>query len=340
MKRHDPKNILIINLKFLGDLIVTTAAIRAIKEKYSSSKITVLVRKQYKDVLAGNKNIDEIIFYDLSNKEKRGLSKLKREIKFVCFLRSKRFDSVVSFQAGDRYVLWSFLSGAKFRVGPIENNLAFLLTHKANVYENRNSFMDYYLEIAKTFGTEANSRQTDFVMNNDYCKCVDDFFSEKNIIESDQIICIHPGAGESSRKWKLDNYPLLVNKIFEQTDYKIIFTIGPQELKHKTFFEPLINPRVLIHYSENVHELARVISEADLLIGMDSGARHLAAALNIPSLSFFPEDLIEAWWFYEEANKQFYLSGKRNIVDKENQFLDCISAEMVFEKAIQILKTK
>ncbi|MEW6654337.1 MAG: glycosyltransferase family 9 protein, partial [Bacteroidota bacterium] len=241
---------------------------------------------------------------------------------------------------GDRYVLWSFFSAAKFRVGPIKNNLAFLLTHKANVYENRINFMDYYLEIARTFGAEADSRQTDFVLNPAFSKCVDDYFSEKNILESDKIICIHPGAGESSRKWKLDNYPLLVKKIIEETEYKIIFTIGPQEHKHRTIFEPLTNSRVLIHYSENVHELAWVINKAALLIGMDSGARHLAAALNIPSLALFPEDMIAAWWFYKEENKQFYLAGKRNNGDKENQFLDKINVETVFEKAVQILKMK
>ncbi len=340
MKPLEPQNILIINIKYLGDLIVATAAISAIRTAYSSAKITVLVRNQYKDVLAGNKNIDEIISFDLANKEKKGFAKLNSEIKFIKYLRSKRFDSVVSLQAGDRYVLWSFLSGAKYRVGPIENSMSFLLTHIADVFENKNSFLDYYLCIARTFGAETKNRQTDFVLNQNYKNGMEEFYVLNKLKKTDQIICIHPGAGESSRKWKLENYPLLINKIVSETNCKVIFTLGPQEFKYKVFFDSIINHRVFVHISENVHDLAWLISNSALLIGMDSGARHLAAALKIPSLSLFPEDLLSTWWFYEEDNKQFKLIGNRNKIDNENQFLDNISVEDVFEKTIKILKMK
>lgn len=340
MKPLEPQNILIINLKFLGDLIVTTAAIKAIRTEYKAAKITVLVRKQYKDVLAGNENIDEIISFDLTNKDKKGFAKLNSEIGFVRFLRSNKFDSVVLLQAGDRYVLWSFLCGAKYRVGPIENNMSFLLTHTANVFENKNSFMEYYLNIAKTFGAHQLSRQTEYVLNQKFRNGIEEFYDANNIDQSDQIICIHPGAGETSRKWKLENYPLLINKILNNTKYKVVFTLGPQEFKHKEFFDSIINKRVFIHVSENVQDLAWIISSASLLIGMDSGARHLAAAIKIPSLSLFPDDMLDTWWFYEESNKQFKLIGRRNKTDIENQFLDNISVEDVFQKTMQILEMR
>jgi len=340
MNSFSPKNILIINLKFLGDLIVTTAAIGAIREKYPESKITVLVRKQYKDVLNGSKNINEIIYYDQSKKGEKGLARLINEIKFVGLLRKYKFDSVVSLQAGDRYVLWSFFSGAKIRVGPVENNFSFLLTHKADVYENTNSFWDYYLQLAKTFGADPQNRKTEFALNNIYLQPVEDFFSANDIDKRDIIICIHPGAGESSRKWKIENYPALIKKILEQTDLKIIFTLGPQEKEQEYIFESLADSRVVLHKSDKVQELAWIISKSSLVIGMDSGARHLAAALKIPSLSLFPEDLIKTWWFYKEEDKQFILIGKRNKSDKEHHFLDNISVEEVFKKTIQILKLK
>lgn len=334
------KNILIINLKYLGDLIVTTPAIKAIREKYSEAKITVLVRKPYKDILAGNNDIDEIIYYDLSNKEKRGFAKIKSEIDFVIQLRSKKYDAVISLQAGDRYALWAFLCGAKFRVGPIENNMAFLFTHRAQVYENKSSFMDYYLELAASFGAEPKSKQTFYVLNQAFLKTVEDFFSHKNISPNDRYVCIHPGAGEASRKWNLNNYPLLINKILDQTEYKIVFTIGPQEYINQPYFESLSNSRVIVQYSNNVQELAWVISKSEILIGMDSGARHLAAALKIPSLALFPKDMVATWWFYEESDKQFYIAGNRNRTDKENEFLDGINADEVFEKAMDIIKIK
>lgn len=338
MKQHQPKNILVINLKFLGDLIVSTAAIRAIKKKYSSSKITVLVRSQYKDVLTGNQYIDEIIAYDFSIKKQKGLSRLKSEAEFLRQLREKHFDAVISLQAGDRFVLWSYLCGAKIRVAPIQNNFGLLLTQKAKVYEDSISYMEYYLKIAQTFGAEPDGMETDFVFNKEYEKLTNDFFNENQISKDDKLICIHPGAGDLTRKWHLKNYPELVKRISSELKCKVIFTLGPQELKQKSEFEAITSSGAIIHVSSNVHHLAWVLKRANLMIGMDSGARHLAAAMKIPTLVLFPEDLVLTWKFYSEEDKHFFITGKRNNSNPENQFLDMIDVDKVFYKVKEIME--
>jgi len=338
MKQSQPKNILVINLKYLGDLIVSTVALRAIRSSYPESKITVLVKDDYKDVLRGNKNIDEIISYDFSIKKLKGFARLKSEFNFLKNLRSYKFDAVVSLQAGDRFVFWSFLSGAKIRVAPIQNSFSFLLTHKADVYEDTISYMDYYLKIAQEFGAKRDGEATDFVLEEKYTSWSKAELNEKDVSNNCKLICIHPGAGEDSRKWKIENYAALIKKISTETSCRVMILLGPQELKQKTMFESIASCNSVIDVSGNIQHLAWVLKKASLLIAMDSGARHLAAALKIPTLTLIPDDKVTTWQFYDEVDNHFFISGKRNTLNPANQFLDMIEVDAVFNKVKKIVE--
>lgn len=338
MKQSRPQNILVINLKYLGDLIVSTAALRAIKCSYPKAKITVLVKDDYKEVLRGNKSIDEIISYDFSIKKQKGLARLKSEFNFLKKLRSYKFDAVVSLQAGDRFVLWSFLCGAKIRVAPIQNNFSFVLTHKADVYEDTISYMEYYLRIAEEFGANRDGEVVDFILDEKYSNWSQTELNKKHISHNCKLICIHPGAGEDSRKWKIDNYDVLVKRILAETNYRVLILLGPQELKHRAVFESIASSDSVIDVSGNIQHLAWVLKNASLLIGMDSGARHLAASLKIPTLTLIPEDKVSTWQFYLESDKHFFISGKRNAQNPANQFLDMIEVDAVFNKVKEIVE--
>ena len=316
---------------------MSTAAIRAIKQSFPESVITLLVRSEYKDVLLGNKYIDGIITYDLSIKKMRGWEKLKTEFRFVKYLRSKKFDAVISLQAGDRYVFWSFFSGAKVRVAPIENNFGFLLTTKAKVFEEKISYLDYYLKIVEAIGAEIATKELDFTPDEKHRNWVEEFLFTKEISPQDKIIGIHPGASEPTKMWPIENYLQLVDIISKDVNTKVILFLGPMEKKKSIFNDVLKNKVVVADTSESIQHLAWLLSKCGLLICNDSGARHLAAALKTPTITLFPDDKIIPWKFYTEEEKQFFILGKRNINNPDKPFLDSITVEDVFHKVKEIL---
>ncbi|MDP2035819.1 MAG: glycosyltransferase family 9 protein [Ignavibacteria bacterium] len=337
MKQNQPKNILVINLKYLGDLIVSTAAIRAIKGSFPESTITLLVRGEYKDVLLGNKNIDRIITYDLSIKKLKGLERLKSEFEFLKNLRNYKFDAVISFQAGDRYVFWSLFTGAKIRVAPVENNFGFLLTTKAKVYEDEVSYLDYYLKIAESFGAEIVTKKLDFTPDEQLENWSEDFLSARGISAQDKIVGIHPGASEPTKMWPIENYLKLIDLIGKGSNAKVVLFLGPME-KKSSIYNDVSNKKVVVaDTSGSIHHLAWLLSKCSLLICNDSGARHLSAALKTSTITLFPDDKIVPWKFYTEDEKQFFLFGKRNTSDPSYPFLDSITVEEVYRKVKEIL---
>lgn len=332
------KKILVINTKYLGDLIVCTPALRALKKSFSNSSISILVRQEYKEVLTGNPNVDEIIPFDFSIKKIYGLERLKLEWQFVRYLRRQKFDAVISLQSGDRYAQWSFLTGAKIRVAPKKQNMSFLLTEKVEVYEDTISYLDYYLKIAEAFGAVADGQQTEFHLDENFRNRSETFNSEHNFSNDNRIVGIHAGASEPTKIWPLENFENLIEKLLTDHKTEIVLFVGPAEKKIAERFSQIQNSRIIIaDTSGSIQQLAWLINLCRLFIANDSGARHIAAALNVPSITLFPDDKISCWKFYEELRNQHFIIGKRNMSNPANMFLDSIDVDTVYEKVKEII---
>ncbi len=332
------KKILVINTKYLGDLIVCTPALRALRKSFPGSFISILVRQEYKDVLTGNVNIDEIIPFDFSIKKMHGFERLKLEYDFVRYIRQKKFDIAVSLQSGDRYAEWLFLAGAKIRIAPKKQNLNFLLTKKVEVYEDTISYLDYYLKIIEASGAAADGKQTEFYLDNNFKDWSESFRNEHDIGNDELLVGIHAGASEPTKIWPIENFRELVDKLIADYRLKIILFVGPAEKNIVGYFLNLRNMKVITaDTSGNIQQLAWLIHLCKLFIANDSGARHVAAALNIPSITLFPEDKLSCWKFYEEKENQHFIIGKRNSLDQNKMFLDGIKVETVYNKAKEIL---
>ena len=332
------KKILVINTKYLGDLIVCTPALRALRKSFPDASISILVREEYKTVLAGNPNIDEILSFDFSWKKITGVARLKAEFDFVKFFREKKFDAVISLQSGDRYTEWSFLSGASIRVAPKKQSMSFLLTEKVEVYEDTISYLDYYLKIVGAFGASEDGKETEFYLDSKFSAWYSEFNSKNEIFGNDILVGIHPGASEPSKMWHFEKYIMLIDRFFSNDKIKIIMFAGPAEKMIMKSYSNYFGKRVIFaDTSEDIQQLAWLISECRLFIANDSGARHIAAALNIPTITLFPEDKISCWKFYNEDDDQHFIIGNRNMTDSNNMFLDGIEVDTVFNKAKEIL---
>src|SRR3989344_7286184 len=104
------KNILIIDLLEIGDLIVTTPVIRALRQKYPNAKIDFLLKEKMKDVLSGNPNLNEIIPYNKN---------------ILNYLKTKNYDLSILLHPGSfKISLLLLKSRAKYRVGCTKSGIS------------------------------------------------------------------------------------------------------------------------------------------------------------------------------------------------------------------------
>ena len=102
------RNILLIRLSSLGDIVLTSPAIRAVRQHFPQAHISMLVGKQSADLLTENPHLDEVIPFD-RKAGNRDTGQMRRVIRL---LRERRFDLVIDFQRKFRTSLLGYLSGA------------------------------------------------------------------------------------------------------------------------------------------------------------------------------------------------------------------------------------
>jgi len=119
------KNILVVRTDRLGDVVLTTPAIGALRKAFPKARISMMVSPATVDLLRRNPYLDEVIVYDRF-KEHHGL---KGYWKFVLELRQKKFDLAVIYHTKRRINLVCFLAGIPSRIGYRNDKFGFLLTH-------------------------------------------------------------------------------------------------------------------------------------------------------------------------------------------------------------------
>lgn len=330
--------ILVINTKFLGDLIVSTPGLKQLRNKYPQAEIALLVRSEYENVLKNNPNINRIISFDFSIRNKKPLERISAELSFWKKIRKEKFNVVISLQPGDRIAFLAFVSGAKIRIAPRKQSFWFLFNNHVEVYEDIISYLDYYGKIISAFINEPVNGKPEFFVSKQNELWAEEFLRTNNLKNDDQLIIIHPGASEPTKIWQSKNYAELIGKISNGKNFKILIIAGPKEEKiSEEILEKVKSKNVLFYNSKDVSLTAALINKAKLFISNDTGTRHLAVALKIPVIALMPDDNQECWNFYDESDKHFVITGKRFFPEGEQPYLGGISVTEVYSKMKNIL---
>lgn len=328
--------VLVINLKLIGDLIVSTSAVSALKKSNPVCKITLLVRKGFEEVLSGNPDIDEIITYNKNCKNELGFwEKLKYEFSFIKKIRAAKYEIVIALHPWDKNALWAFLSGAKIRIGVSKQSFSYLFNKKIDVREDTISYLDYYRKITEPVSDYTSKVSPSFFVSDD-----DDFKAER-ILESfeikndEYIIGIHLGSSDSSKVIPSEKVVELLSELTSEKDSRIILFIGPGETINKEISSKFGKHVFQIDTSKSIKVLGALIKKCKLVISHDTSIKHIAVALKVKAITLIPKDILNTWDFYSESDGNYSIVGERNY-SGSTPFLDNISIEDVIKKVKEI----
>jgi len=333
--------ILVINTKFLGDLIVSTPGLRSLRHTYPNAEIIFLLRKGFEDVLENNPNIDRIISFDARLKGNSNLKKVITGIKFVKELRKEKFDIVIALHPGDRIAFWAWFSKAKKRIAPKKQSFNFLFNVLVDVKEDSISYLEYYTKIFEAAGVKIDFNRTEFFIEKTDEQWADEFINQHTIENESIIIGIHPGASEPTKMWKKEYFVQLINSLIPLRNYFIIVFEGPQDEEIIGYLKNEICSKNLIFIKNSIPKVAALIKKCRLFLTHDTGTRHLSVAVETPTITLIPEDNKKYWNFYSEDQKHHSIIGIRNqSLDSSigKPFLDGITVEFVHNKIIQLMQ--
>jgi ADP-heptose:LPS heptosyltransferase len=332
--------ILVINIKYLGDLIISSPGLRSLKKTYPDSEITLLIRKGFEKLFLGNPQIKNVITFDPELKGNSSIKKIIEGIRFIKKIRNEKFDAIIALHPGDRVAIWSWFSSAKIRIAPKKQNLGFLFNKTVDVKEDSLSYIEYYNKIFEAFGIKINSNKTEIFIPDEDRKWATKFLSTQKFNDDQILIGIHPGGSEPSKIWRHENFINLIQKLLLNPKINIILFEGPQDKAVcQQIKSVLINSRRIFFVQENILSVAALLEKCNLFIAHDTGTKHLAVSVNTPVLALIPDDNRKCWDFYSAVENHFTIIGRRNL----NQdvfgipFLDGIDVDVVYQKVGTIL---
>ncbi|MEM6285296.1 MAG: glycosyltransferase family 9 protein [Chloroflexota bacterium] len=296
--------ILLIRPDHVGDVLLTTPAIRALRELYPHTEIHALVGPWAGNVLSNFDEVDLVLtipFPGFTREAPPGDIRSPYQFAVQTSRRLRRigYAKAIVFRPDHWWGAWlARLTGIPERIGYDDTNTALFLTHTIPRHAAHAVAQNMALVGAlsgKTVPTDHNNAPLMFPISDVDRAYVQGYLSEWDVAGSDRIICIHPGSGTAIKQWDIAKWAQTADILSEQLDATVVFTGSDAEY-------PLINeissqmesPTITIAGDTDIGQLAALYSSAQVVIGPDSGPMHIALATGTPTVTLFgPADPAE-----------------------------------------------
>jgi len=291
LSTFDPERILVVLPTWVGDFVMATPVLRAIRTRFRASDITFLTVRNLSDLIDGGDWMDHVVVWQHEN-GKGGLGALMSTAKT---LRQTRFDLAVLFPNSFRSALLARLAGARRRIGYNRDGRGFLLTDRLTVSKVGGTIQPHpicedYAQIAVALGCPEPGDQLELFTTPSCEHALCERLAEEDIADDRPLVVISPGASfGSSKLWLPERFAAVANRLASSHGASIVITCGPGEesIARKIVAGMGAGATVFDDPRLTLGELKGLIQRADLLVCNDSGPRHIAKAFNIPIVTVF-----------------------------------------------------
>ena len=279
------KKILMVRLDRIGDVLLSTPAIKAVRDAYPDSHIAFMVQPYAKDIVEGNPYLNEVICYDKGGRE----GGLFGNLGFIMKLRQKKFELAIILHPTVRTHIVTLLAGIGVRAG-FDKKMGFLLTNRIPHLKELGDRheIDYTLDILKNIGIAPKDRSLYMPLKSESEERVKNIFNRNNIKDTDMVISVNPGASCASKRWSAERFARVSDSIIERYGARVIILAGMADKFFGDRTASLIR-KGCINLSGNtsVADLASVLKRSRLFISNDSGPVHIACAIGTPVVAIF-----------------------------------------------------
>lgn len=331
----NPKNILIIQLRRIGDVLMCTPALRALRKRFPDSFIAFLTEKESVSLLSENPYLNELIVWD---KEKYNNPFYTTEK--VYELRRKSFDMVIDFFGNPRSAWACFFSGAKQRIGYDLKGRGILYNIKIKSNSNPTYAAQSRMDTLKVLGIENNDVSLDFILSQKAKEFAERFFAGERIKQRDFIISVSPTSRRHFNRWYLNRYAELCDWLMDQYNTKIILVWGPGEREVVEKLSSLMkNEPIVSAHTPTLQELGAILKRCDIHIGNDNGTKHIAVAEGLPTVTIFGPHSEISWTFPDPARHK-WVKKKVDCPDCEKIKHNCKELTCLEEIKVSDVKDK
>ncbi|MCM5679479.1 glycosyltransferase family 9 protein [Schlegelella sp. S2-27] len=292
---RDVRRVLAVRLDNLGDVVMTTPALGAVRESLPEAHIALLCSSSGGAVARHLSDIDETIVYDAPWVKGRAPRAVDDDLEMVERLARRDFDAAVIFtvytQSALPAAMLCRLAGIPLRLAHSRENPYDLLTHWVPDPEPGQGIrheVQRQLALVGSVGLRTRDDRLRFNCEEADRAAVQALLPRAGIAPGERFIVVHPGATAASRRYPAQRFGVAADAIARDSGCTVLFTGGRDE-------EPLVQEAQAAMRQRSVSlagrlslgEFAAVLERAQLLVSNNSGPVHLAAALGTPVVDLY-----------------------------------------------------
>lgn len=333
MHKENIRHILAISTTGLGNLVLYTPVLRALRREFPKSTLTLLVANRTAAKLVAEQ-VDKVIVLEKRSFKPLALWNFWRKA------RKQKFDLVVTsfLDKSFKVSLFSRLTGAPYRVGYKHPFYGWLYTHQVEINEQKHE-IEYNLDLLRAIGLtiRRSSEKAPFIhITALEEELANDFLLKNEIFPNDLIIGVHPGSGLAAgpaKRWSREKFAALCDLILNLPRTKVIIFGGPEEKTDAEKIAEFMRKNPVVAAGLDIRTTASLIKKCRLFISNDSGLMHVATAFKTPVLAIFGPTL---WW-------KNYPWGKNNFVIRKTLFcspcydykkIECVSLKCLIDISV------
>jgi heptosyltransferase-2 len=311
--KHAPtiERVLVIEPWNIGDVVLATPLLIALREQIPTARITLLARSYARDLLEGSGLADEVIVADLPwtapENKYRITAGVASEIRsLIRELRKKRFDVTIDSRMDIRSNLLAAATGAPRRVGYSIGGGGWLLTDTLPSDRDDSHKVDDWLALVRCLSDSDAAipaeriRPRLVVSDEERKRAGNDLTAVAG--DSRPTIGYHPGGSHPGKRWPREHFRELMTALRNSIGGRHVVFLGPDEKDAQDW------PVGVVAMRPSLRGLMAQISCCDVLICNDSGPMHIADALGVPVVAIF--EIGNPQWFGPSGPRSRVVRGE------------------------------
>jgi lipopolysaccharide heptosyltransferase II len=277
--------ILIVNQNWMGDVLFSTPALRAIRKNFPQSFISCLVPDRAAEVLRHNPHLNEVLIYD----ERASPTSFYKSARLWLRIRRRNFDSVFFFHRSRSKTFLAMLAGIPERIGFALPGRRRFLTMRVPYPSGETHKTDVLLHLVQFAGIRADGRELDFQVTSEEKRSLQKKLMDEGLGPNDLYAVLHAGGNWSLKRWPIEYFIRWTGLFLKETGWKVVIcgTASEEELARQITARYPGGNVISLCGKTTLGELAALMDRAKFLISNDSGPIHLAASQRVRLLGLY-----------------------------------------------------